>query len=85
MFKASLAPTGAVRRDFNGDMKSDLPWRSAAGLSALWLMNGTLPLSSAVVYGDPAWAITHIGDLNGDGKADLLWLNAGAGRRRPGS
>jgi len=80
MFKASLAPTGAVRRDFNGDMKSDLPWRSAAGLSALWLMNGTLPLSSAVVYGDPAWAITHIGDLNGDGKADLLWLNAGAGQ-----
>ena len=36
--------------------------------------------SSAVVYGDPAWAITHIGDLNGDGKADLLWLNAGAGQ-----
>jgi hypothetical protein len=80
MFRATLAPTGAVRRDFNGDSKSDLPWRSTSGQTALWLMNGTSASSSALVFGDPAWTVTHIGDLSGDGKADLLWLNAGTGQ-----
>ena len=36
-------------------------------------MNGANRLSAAVVLNDPSWIITHSGDLNGDGKTDLVW------------
>jgi hypothetical protein len=33
--------------DFNGDAKADILWRHTDGSIAIWLMNGTAPLSSA--------------------------------------
>jgi len=68
------------RRDFNGDGKSDLVWRSTGGASALWLMNGAASSSNAVVMPDPSWTVTHTGDMSGDGKADIVWRNAATGQ-----
>ncbi|MFO1305776.1 MAG: FG-GAP-like repeat-containing protein [Burkholderiales bacterium] len=73
-------PSAGRRRDFNGDGKSDLVWRSTGGSTALWLMNGTVPSSTGVVMGDPNWLVTHTGDLSGDGKADLVWRNSSTGQ-----
>ena len=42
-------------------------------------MNG---LSTLSTRGDPAdadWRCTHVGDFNGDGKADLVWRNTASG------
>jgi hypothetical protein len=40
--------------DFNGDGKVDLLWRSTAGATAIWLMNGTSVTSPKVLSADPA-------------------------------
>jgi YD repeat-containing protein len=46
---------------------------AAPGTTALWLMNGITVLGSADLQIDTAWRVTHVGDLNGDGKTDILW------------
>jgi FG-GAP-like repeat len=60
--------------DFDGDGKADLLWRSSAGDTWVWLMNGTTFLSGASI-GNPglAWSVKSVTDLDGDGKADLVW------------
>jgi alpha-tubulin suppressor-like RCC1 family protein len=69
-----------VVRDFNGGGKGDILWRnSSTGATALWLMNGLSPLSSAFLLSKPSWAVTHVGDFNGDWKADLVWRNSVTG------
>ena len=67
-------------RDYNGDGKGDVVWRSNSAGTAVWLMSGLSTLSSAIVMGDPAWSVSATGDLNGDGKTDLIWRNAGSGQ-----
>ncbi|MFF3210744.1 FG-GAP repeat domain-containing protein [Streptomyces sp. NPDC002886] len=85
-----------VRRDVTGDGKADVLALDASG--ELWRYNGTgngngvgsTFQSRALVFKD--WGgsykdVVGAGDLNGDGKADLLsrdtagrpWLNAGKG------
>ncbi|MFO1304458.1 MAG: VCBS repeat-containing protein [Burkholderiales bacterium] len=60
--------------DFNGDGKTDLVWRNySTGQTAIWLMNGVGPGSSAIVLASPEWFVAGVGDFNGDGKDDLLW------------
>ena len=64
--------------DLNGDGKSDLVWQDrSAGWIAVWLMNGTQLLESIGVkpeqISDTAWRIVGAGDMNGDGKEDLIW------------
>ncbi len=66
--------------DFNGDGRQDILWRNAtSGSVAGWLMNGFSPIESAVVgNASPVtseWAIGAVGDLNGDGRADIIWRN----------
>jgi hypothetical protein len=61
--------------DLNGDAKSDLVVKSAAGTTEAWLMNGTVISSSASLLSDPNWTVSHRADFNGDGKPDLLWRN----------
>ena len=45
------------------------------GATAVWLMNGTAPISSAIVLDDPSWSIAQTGDFNVDGRTDLLFRN----------
>ena len=59
-------PAGArKRRDYDGNGQSDIVWRNGtSGSIAMWLMNGLSPASSAVLLNDPAWKVTHTGDLS---------------------
>jgi len=66
--------------DFNGDGRADIFFQhKITGQVIVWFMaaDGTSVESSAVV--DPAgwdmtqWYIGGIGDINGDGKADVSW------------
>jgi FG-GAP-like repeat/FG-GAP repeat len=74
--------------DFNGDGKSDILWCSIGGDVTIWLMNGASVSSTAGIYlgerpiltmagfrGPPVWSVRKTLDLNGDGKADLVWSN----------
>lgn len=75
---------GLVKADFNLDGISDLVWRnSSTGDNGIWLMNDVaeggsfeaiakLNIDSEV---NPAWAISGVGDFNGNGTEDLLWRN----------
>lgn len=70
--------------DFNGDGRSDVLWRNEE-TGAVYLMpfGATgLPSGGALVYTEPSvdWKIVHAPDLNGDGKADLLWWNSATGQ-----
>jgi len=77
---------GAVAEQFKGKYGSairlieseggDIVWRNMSdGAVAVWLMNGlTIDPSSGTPGGAPnTWTSVGIGDLNGDGKTDLVW------------
>ena len=63
--------------DFNGDALPDLLWRnSTTGTIAIWQMNGARQLASRVLapsVTDPAWNVSAVADLNGDGVSDVIW------------
>lgn len=71
--------------DLNGDGRADLVFQnSVTGGLAVWLMNGavvigTAPITDGVgnqlIMPDPNWVIAGAGDLNRDGRADLIWQN----------
>jgi hypothetical protein len=42
-------------------------------------MNGVATASSSVVFSDPNWSVSHLADVNGDTKSDLVWRNAATG------
>ena len=65
----------ATRRgvDFDGDGRADLTLQDAAGLNAVWEMDGLRIAAGARVNGG-AGAVRHaMGDFNGDGRTDILW------------
>jgi len=45
-------------------------------------MNGTSMSSAATLLGagNGAWTVAGVGDLNGDGKSDIVWRNASTGQ-----
>lgn len=73
------APGSEVTRsDFNGDVFFDLLWQHRDGYISPWHMYGstvrwTRWFSPNRV--DPSWKLRGSGDLNGDGKPDLVWQN----------
>lgn len=75
------------RLDFDGESKSGILWRNnTTGDTVVSTMKGpgiqAAPsiASSAFVATLPSpWIVAATGDLNGDGKADILWRNATSG------
>ena len=69
--------------DFNGDGLSDIVFQntSANGAVYIWEMNETTIANPSAGYVGNAgkdWAITGVGDYNGDGKSDIVFQNANA-------
>jgi Bacterial Ig-like domain/FG-GAP-like repeat len=76
--------------DFDGDKSEDILWRNKVnGELVAYLMDGasgtirsqaTLknPTTGATWPVDQSWQVIGIGDVNGDGKGDIIWRNAAA-------
>jgi hypothetical protein len=69
--------------DFDGDGKADILWRSAAtGENYLYPMDG-LAIKATEGYvrtvANLDWNVVGTGDMDGDGKADVLWRNGATG------
>src|SRR5215475_2318160 len=73
--------------DFNGDGFADVLWfNTDTGALDVWLLDGqshviAFPgLTAGCGSGcSPPWRVVGVGDFNGDGFADVLWLNASSG------
>ncbi|MBR0757377.1 VCBS repeat-containing protein [Bradyrhizobium jicamae] len=65
--------------DFNGDGKTDLLFlNSTTHGVAIWEMNGTQVTANpqiGIMNAASGWHFADVGDFNGDGKSDLLFLN----------
>jgi Calx-beta domain/FG-GAP-like repeat len=62
-----------VPQDFNLDGRSDLLWRNNGdGAVQGWLMNGLSATQVAGLLPAGGYTITHVADLDGNGKADTL-------------
>ena len=70
--------------DLDADGDADILWRDTANTVRGWLLDGlTITTNAAVADAGPVfsdWSPTGMADLNGDGKADLLWRNTTTGQ-----
>ena len=76
--QATVIPDAA--NDFNGDGRSDILWRNVDGTLSNWLgqpNGGFVPNDANAAVNVPLdWHVIATGDLNGDGRDDILWRNA---------
>jgi hypothetical protein len=64
--------------DLNGDGAPDIVWQHVFdGWLAVWFMHGSVVKSTKVLsierVADLNWVIRAVGDIDGDGHADLIW------------
>jgi hypothetical protein len=66
--------------DFDGDAKADVLWRDNLGNLAIWL-EGKLTRATYPTYKNAGtrtgleWRVEGVGDINGNGKTDIIWRN----------
>lgn len=65
--------------DFNNDGKDDIVWHyPLTGENVVYYMNNTTIASAAFlpsIEDDPNHVVVAVGDVDGDGKPDLVWYN----------
>lgn len=69
--------------DFNNDTRADIFWRHANGSAVMWLMHDedtVGPVIPLPTVASNQWTMSAMGDLNLDGRADLLWRNSVTGQ-----
>jgi hypothetical protein len=63
--------------DFNGDGRADILWRNQDGRVSDWLgrADGGFATNDAIALSAVSadWRVAGSGDLNGDGRADIVW------------
>ena len=74
----TAALSTAPQDDFFGAGRSATFWRAADGDVWIWNNNGTAVDAYTHTVGqvDPVWNVVGIGDLGGDGKADVVFHNS---------
>jgi C1A family cysteine protease len=75
----------ACTGDFNSDGQPDFIWQNqSTGQLYYWLMNGVTRSSGGYLNpsktSSTSWKIAGCGDLNGDGKPDIIWQNQSTGQ-----
>jgi hypothetical protein len=76
---AAPLPSGVLTdtHDFDANGASDIAWRNSAnGQFAMWMMsNGQMSSGAGISQVPSIWSVVGTRDLNGDGHADVLWLD----------
>lgn len=78
----SLYPSPCVRpRDYDASGMTDILLRhNASGSVGAWLMNGTAIAGGGSIGSAPTTlTLAGVGDLNGDGRGDLIWIDPSGG------
>lgn len=71
---------GSGIADFTGDCNNDILWRKTVGSNFFWTMTATNWESSTwTQYTNTNWKVGGTGDLNGDGRTDIVWRDSTTG------
>jgi hypothetical protein len=69
------ATQASIPRDFDGDGRSDVLWRSTwNGANVLW--KSASVAQNLASLADQDWFVAGIGDFGGDGRSDIVWRHA---------
>ncbi len=69
----------ALRKDLEANRHSDLVWRHTSGLNYAWFVtDDTYTPASIAALGSDWQAVANM-DINGDGRADLIWFQPSTG------